>query len=138
MKLVRCMVIGSHIFLSIGALAAGYACMKEPMEPIGAPITLLEGSVFLSFFLPGFFLFTIVGIGNLVCFILLVRFPILGKLCSMGMGIIMMSWIIIQCLIINEIVALHVITFVLGLLQLSYSLTVLIRNGDARYLLSEL
>nr|WP_321294430.1 hypothetical protein [uncultured Sphaerochaeta sp.] len=138
MKLIRWIVIGSHILLSIGALAAGYACMQEPLGPIGAPITLLEGSVFLSFFLPGFFLFAIVGIGNLVCSILLFRFPIVGKLCSMGMGIIMMSWIIIQCLIIKEIVALHVITFVLGLLQLSYSLTVLIRNGDARYLLSEL
>ncbi|NBK25405.1 MAG: hypothetical protein EOM68_25705 [Spirochaetia bacterium] len=138
MKILGWIVIASHLLLSIGALAAGYACMQEPMGPIGAPITLLEGSPFLSFFLPGLFLFTVIGLGNLVSAFLLAKFSLLGKLCSMGMGFIMMLWIIIQCSIIKDIVALHVITFALGLLQLFYSLILLIRNGDLRYLLSEL
>ena len=138
MKILGWFVIASHILLSLGALAAGNACMQEPLAPIGAPLTLLDGSPFLSFFLPGLFLFTVVGIGNLVSAFLLAKFSLLVKLCSMGMGFIMMLWIIIQCSIIKEIVALHVITFALGLLQLSYSLIQLVRNGDLRYLLSEL
>ena len=138
MKILGWIVIASHLLLSIGALAAGYACMQEPMGPIGAPITLLEGSPFLSFFLPGLFLFTVIGLGNLVSAFLLAKLSLLGKLCSMGMGFIMMLWIIIQCSIIKDIVALHVITFALGLLQLFYSLILRIRNGDLRYLLSEL
>ena len=55
MKVLSWTVLASHILLGIGALAAGYACVVEPACPLGAPLTLLEGSPFLSFFLPGLF-----------------------------------------------------------------------------------
>ncbi len=112
--------------------------MKDPLCPLGAPPSLLEGSVFTSYFLPGLFLFTVLGLGSLLCALFLYKYQILGLLSSFFWGLLLALWIIIQCIIIKDVVAIHLIFFLIGLFQFSVALTTLILSKDAAYLIKEL
>ncbi|MGE4585081.1 MAG: hypothetical protein AB7C91_10575 [Sphaerochaeta sp.] len=130
--------IALHLFVGIGAMAGGFACLTNPYAPLGAPLALLEHSPFTSYFLPGLFLFGVLGIGNLFAAFCLYKFEIFGLVVSLLWGLILTFWIVIQCIMIQSIAALHVIFFCYGLVQTSLALARLIQSGDARYLLSEL
>ena len=138
MKGTRIIMMLTHLLVGIGASFGGYACIADPLCPVGAPISLLEGSVFTSYFLPGLFLFGILGHGNLLCAIFVWKYQILGLLSSMLLGFFLATWIVIQCIIIKDVVALHSIFFGVGLFQFSLSLFQLIKSGHAAYLISEL
>ncbi len=112
--------------------------MKDPLCPLGAPPSLLDGSVFTSYFLPGLFLFTVLGLGSLLCAFFLYKYQILGLLSSFLLGSLLALWIIIQCIIIRDVVAIHMIFFLIGLFQSAGALATLIHSGDAAYLLKEL
>jgi len=98
----------------------------------------LENSPFTSYFFPGLFLLFIIGLGNIVCSILVLRYPIVGMMGSLALGIALSAWIVIQCIILQDIVALHIIFLVVGLVQTGLSLWQLIQSGDLAYLLREL
>ena len=106
-----------HLFVGLGAMAGGLAAILNPIDPLGAPLSLLEGSPFRSFLLIGLFLFTVLGLGNLLAALLVARFSVVGPLLSLLLGVLMMLWIVIQCVIISSVVALHIIFFVIGALQ---------------------
>ncbi|NCC65539.1 MAG: hypothetical protein EOM15_12870 [Spirochaetia bacterium] len=138
MKIVRIITISTHIVVGLGALFGGCFCMKDPLCPLGAPPSLLEGSVFTSYFLPGLFLFTLLGLGSLFCAFFLYRFQTLGLLTSFLWGLLLALWIVIQCIIIKDVVAVHLIFFCIGLFQSAGASIALLRSGDAAYLLREL
>ena len=138
MRKTRIITMLTHLVVGIGSFAGGYACMADPLSPLEAPLSLLEGSPFTSYFLPGLFLFSIIGFGNILSVFLLYKFRMLGLLSSMLVGFLLSAWIVIQCIIIKDVVALHMIFFGVGLLQFSFSLLELIKSGDAAYLISEL
>jgi len=106
-----------HLFVGLGAMAGGLAAILNPIDPLGAPLSLLEGSPFRSFLLIGLFLFTVLGLGNLLAALLVARFSVVGAPFSKKLGVLMMLWIVIQCVIISSVVALHIIFFVIGALQ---------------------
>lgn len=126
------------IFVGIGALAGGYACLADIYNPIGAPLSLLEHSPFTSYFLPGLFLFIVIGLGNLVCAVMVWRFSIVGMLSSLALGLALSAWIVIQCWILQATAALHIMFLMVGLLQTALALWQLIKSGDLVYLLREL
>lgn len=138
MKAIRIITLSTHIIVGSGALFGGYFCMKDPLCPLGAPPSLLDGSVFTSYFLPGLFLFTVLGLGSLLCAFFLYKYQILGLLSSFLLGSLLALWIIIQCIIIRDVVAIHMIFFLIGLFQSAGALATLIHSGDAAYLLKEL
>lgn len=109
--------IALHLFVGLGAVAGGLAAIFNPIDPLGAPLHLLDGSPFHSYFLIGIFLAGVIGGGNLTSSILVWKFPIVGNIASLGMGIVLMLWIVIQCIIIKSIIALHIIFFLIGLVQ---------------------
>lgn len=124
--------------MGIGAMAGGLGCFSNIYNPLGAPLSLLEHSPFTSYFFPGLFLFAVLGLGNLAGALALWRYPILGPLCSLALGILLCTWIIIQCWILGTIAALHIIFFALGLMQTTLSLRHLLQSGDLLYLFREL
>lgn len=138
MNWIRKTLIIVHILVGIGALAGGYGCLADIYNPLGAPLSLLEHSPFTSFFFPGLFLFGVIGLGNLVCILMVWKFPIVGLLSSLALGLFLSAWIVIQCFILQEIVALHIIFLVVGLVQTALALWQLIQSGDLVYLLREL
>lgn len=100
-----------HLFVGLGAMAGGLAAILNPIDPLGAPLSLLYGSPFRSYLLIGLFLFTVLGLGNLPAALLITRF---------------------------SIVALHIIFFLIGALQVLLALRSLRQSGAWRDLLYEL
>lgn len=127
-----------HSIVGIGGMAGGYGCLSDIYNPLGAPLSLLENSPFTSYFIPGLFLFGLIGLGNIVCSILVWRYSIVGTLASFALGFALSAWIVIQCVILRDIVALHIIFLIVGLVQTGLSLWQLIQSGDLAYLLREL
>jgi len=138
MNWIRKTLFTLHVIVGIGGLAGGYGCLSDIYNPLGAPLSLLENSPFTSYFFPGLFLLFIIGLSNIVCSILVLRYPIVGMMGSLALGIALSAWIVIQCIILQDIVALHIIFLVVGLVQTGLSLWQLIQSGDLAYLLREL
>lgn len=119
MKILRILVLVVHLIVGIGALAGGLACILDPIEPLGSPASLLDGSPFSTYLIPGLVLFTLFGIGNIVGAVMaLLRHQWHGYLLGL-LGGTMMIWIVVQVIIIEAVVFLHVLFFCIGLLQVT-------------------
>ncbi len=113
-----------HSLIGIGALAGGLAAILNPVNPLGITLDALNG-YFDSFFIPGLFLFFIIGIGNLVGAVLY-RLPCPVQGYTSGfMGAVLFLWIIIQCYILQAVAVLHVIFGFLGIIQGALALIML-------------
>lgn len=117
MKRVYSVLFALHLFVGIGGMAGGLAAILNPQEPLGAPIELLQNSPFSNFLIPGIILFTVIGLGNVISAITLgLRFKFQGYVSGVFSGALVI-WIIVQCIMINSIVFLHVLFFIIGLIQ---------------------
>ena len=106
-------------------MCGGLAAIINPQSPMGMPVDVLKNSPFSNFLMPGVILFTIIGLGNIVS-ALIFRF----KLKFQGYISSIFSWalvifIIVQCLMINAVVFLHILFFIIGLIQASLSIIIL-------------
>lgn len=117
MKTVRMLSIILHLFVGVGAMAGGLACLLDPYAPLGAPVTMLEGSPFDSFLIPGIILFGLIGIGNVLGGILFRLHWKYQPYVSGLLGGALVVWIIVQCIILRDVVFLHVLFFGFGAVQ---------------------
>ncbi|RBP63815.1 hypothetical protein DES36_10932 [Alkalibaculum bacchi] len=120
MKNINRILMRIHLFVGIGAFFGGVFGMTSPSgAAFGMPASkYLIGSPFKDFFVPSLFLFVIIGIGNIVGFLFHLRKIKYDNLLSMGLGLILCMWIVIQCIILSNINPLHVIFFVIGAIQI--------------------
>ena len=127
MKYMKILLFVMHVMIGVGALGGGYACIVEPMAPLGAPLSMLEGSPFDSFLIPGLVLFGLFGIGNIVGAVLLARkFKWHGYVAGvLGSG--MVIWIMIQVLLIDTIAFLHILFFFFGIVEATIGLAMLLQ-----------
>ncbi|OHD27568.1 MAG: hypothetical protein A2Y38_23035 [Spirochaetes bacterium GWB1_59_5] len=114
MRIIRVFLAVLHIFVGIGAVAGGLAAILNPVAPMGLAAKSIPGFPFDSFLIPGIILFGIVGLGNLAATV-----PVLLKRRWLGyssgvLGCALMGWIVIQCVMLGSVVALHLIFFALG------------------------
>jgi hypothetical protein len=117
MKVLRILVLVVHLIVGIGALAGGLACILDPIEPLGSPASLLDGSPFSTYLIPGLVLFTLFGIGNIVGAVMtILRYRWHSYLLGL-LGVAMVIWITVQVLVIGTVVFLHVLFFCIGLFQ---------------------
>lgn len=93
----------------------------------GMPTDALKTGPFTNFLIPGLFLFFAIGVGHLISFIFVKRKLKYHVYISGGAGCILMGWILIQCYILHSVVALHVIFFLIGLLESSIALYMLVK-----------
>jgi hypothetical protein len=127
MKYMKNLLFVLHVVIGVGALGGGYACIVEPMAPLGAPLSMLEGSPFGSFFIPGLVLFGLFGIGNIVGAVLLAnKVKWHGYIAGM-LGGGMVIWIVVQVLIIDTIVFLHILFFTFGIIEATIGLSMLLQ-----------
>ena len=125
MKKVYRLLFGLHAFVGIGAMAGGLAAITNPGEPLGAPVELLKNSPFSDFFIPGIILFTIIGLGNVIsAFMFRFKSRFQGYISSVFSWALII-WIVVQCIILREVVFLHVLFFVIGLIQAVLSMSIL-------------
>lgn len=107
-----------HLLVGIGALAGGLAAITNPRAPMGisAP-EALKNSPFNDFLIPGIILFSVIGLGNLfsaLSLVLKIRFK---EYISGTFACALIIWIIVQCIMLRSIVFLHVLFFMIGIVQ---------------------
>jgi hypothetical protein len=115
MKNLYRFLFGLHLFVGIGALFGGGACILNPQSPFGAPVELLKYSPFSNFLIPGIILFAIVGLGNVAAGVAVYfKSKYHGYISGVFNGALMI-WIVVQVIMLRGIAAPHVIYFLFGL-----------------------
>lgn len=128
MKKIRNFLLGVHVFVGIGALAGGLAAIIDPNEPLGVTAAELKSSPFSNFLIPGIILFTIIGLGNVLSAVSLgIDFRFQGYISSIFSWALVI-WIIVQCIMLESIVPLHIIFFVIGLVEAVLSAIILFKQ----------
>jgi hypothetical protein len=86
--------VGLEVFLGIGALFGGGALILAPDgHLLGIPTSLLAGTPFDSFLVPGICLFSFVGVGPLLAAAIAVRRQPIAPLAAIAVGLTLMGWI---------------------------------------------
>lgn len=94
--------IALELFLGVGALGGGMALMAGPHgEVLPLPVSLLAGSPFVDYYLPGAILFTILGVGPLGAAILSSRRHPVAPLLAVATGGALLVWLVVQIAIIG-------------------------------------
>ncbi len=111
-----------QMFIGIGAVPAGIAMIADPSGGgLGMPLEMLANSPFSDFFIPGVFLLVVNGIGSLLGGIASFRRHRFAAAIAAGLGTFLMVWIAAQVWWMG-VHWLHVLYFVLGLVELTLGL----------------
>lgn len=117
-KILKKLMIILHFFVGIGAMAGGAAALLNPEAPMGLNAAeTLQNSPFNNFLIPGLLLFGVIGVGNLFAGFMLLKKNKFEYYISGILGGGLMVWIVVQCIMIRAVVALHVIYFLIGVIQ---------------------
>ncbi|HHY12977.1 MAG TPA: hypothetical protein GX529_10160 [Firmicutes bacterium] len=111
-----------HIFVGVGALFGGMAGILSPSgSAVGITASeALKNGPFIDFLIPGIFLFVVLGLGNIIAFITAKNKY--QPYISGCFGIILCLWIVIQCYMLYTINVLHIIFFIIGIIQIFLSI----------------
>lgn len=114
-----------HVFVGIGALVGGLAAIINPLEPLGMPVEPLKNSPFTNYLIPGIILFAVLGLGNIIS-ALMFRFKLRfqGYISSVFSWALVI-WIAVQCIMLNGVAFLHVLFFIIGLIESTLSMIIL-------------
>ncbi len=112
-------------FIAVGAIWGGFVLVMDPSGAgMGMPVSMLEGTIFPDFFVPGLFLLMVNGFGSLsgalLCFL---KKKVAGPV-AMALGAILVAWIVIQVSIIDSIHWLHISYFTIGLVELAMGVAI--------------
>ena len=115
--MIKILAILLLAFTGISAIAGGGALMLDPSgESVDMPLDLLKHSPFKNFFLPGLILFTIIGLGCLVAFGIVIKkargYPFLVIFIGFALSI----WISVQMLFIRNVHFLHIVYGLIGII----------------------
>ncbi|GHV32601.1 hypothetical protein FACS18949_04020 [Clostridia bacterium] len=98
-----------HFFVALGALAGGVMALSGAADTFGIE---LKNAPFKTFLIPGLILFTVIGLGNLCAALLLKKK--LGGYLSLLLGVIMVVWIAVQCVMLWAFTPPHGIYLAIG------------------------
>jgi hypothetical protein len=111
MKGTRIALIVIQLLVMLNAFGGGYYGLAGAKD---IPMSWLDGSPFGSFFIPSLFLFVAIGGGMLVATIAHLRKSRLAPWFSLGMGALLMLWIVAQVSIIGYVSWMQPTSFVAG------------------------
>ncbi|HRW25784.1 MAG TPA: hypothetical protein P5298_15360 [Spirochaetia bacterium] len=129
MRTVRRLLAALHLFIGVGAVAGGLSALLEPTGPMGMSTDALVNAPFETFLVPGILLFGLIGLGNLASAVPALASRRWAGYASGAMGCVLIGWIVVQCLMLADVVALHVIFFCLGAAQGCLALALLALEG---------
>ena len=105
------------VVLGLGALAGGYTLAARPDgSGMGFSTSILAGSPFPDFLLPGLILGGVFGVGSLLTALAGMRRAYWAPFAAFAIGSGQMIWILIQIASIRELSFLHPTMFAIGLL----------------------
>ncbi len=107
-----------QFFIALGAIGAGMLMILKPDGSLmHMPLTMLNGSPFFNFLIPGLILFTINGLGSAVAGVLSFRKSKLAGFAGMFFGMGLMIWIFVQVSMIGGGHWLQYLYFFLGSIE---------------------
>ena len=119
-------------FIGLGALGGGFMLVRDPSgSALELPMSLLEGSPFPDFLIPGMFLFAVNGVGSMIGAGLSFTRRRYAQEIAIVLGAILVTWIVIQVVIISSFHWLHVLYFILGVVELGIGLYIRRRRLQA-------
>ena len=87
------LAVALEVFLGVGALFGGGAFILAPDgHLLGMPTTLLAGSPFPSYLVPGIVLFTFVGVAPLLAAAMTVRRQAFAPIAAIAVGLTLIGW----------------------------------------------
>jgi len=129
MKKIYHLLFVLHLFVGIGAMSGGLAAITNPQEPLGMSAIYLKNSPFTNYFIPGIILFVVIGLGNVFSALMFhFKSKFQGYISSVFSWALVI-WIFVQCIMLNTVVALHVIFFIIGLVEAALSMAILIEHN---------
>ena len=117
-----------HLFVGIGAVFGGLVAIINPVNPLGITVAALKNSPFSNYLIPGIILFAVIGLGNLISALTLHYNSRFQGYISSVFSWALVIWIIVQCIMLNAVVFLHVMYFIIGLIQAALSTVILIKQ----------
>ena len=119
-------------FIGLGALGGGFMLVRDPSgSALELPISLLEGTPFPDFLIPGIFLLAVNGVGSMIGAGLSFTRRRYAQEIAIVLGAILIAWIVIQVVIISSFHWLHVLYFILGVVELGIGLYIRRRRLQA-------
>ncbi len=119
-------------FIGLGALAGGFGLVKDPSgSALGVPLSFLEGSPFPDFLIPGIFLLAVNGVGSMIGAVLSFIRRRYAQEIAIVLGAILVAWIVIQVVIIRSFSWMHILYFILGVVELGIGLYIRRRRLQA-------
>ncbi|MGX2946362.1 hypothetical protein [Enterococcus alishanensis] len=107
-----------NFFIGIGAFVGSLmAFIPAFHESMGLSTAMLQDTPFKTFLIPGLFLLFILGGLNILNGICYFTRQVVAYFFSFFMGVILMIWIVIQCLLLQMLLPIQAIFFLLGFLQ---------------------
>jgi hypothetical protein len=95
------LIVALEIFLGLGALFGGGALILAPDGHLLAmPVTLLAGSPFTTFLVPGIILFTLIGVAPLMAAAITLRQQALAPLAAVAVGLALIGWITVEMVVL--------------------------------------
>ena len=91
------LAVALEIFLAIGALLGGGMLILSPSgHLLGMPLSLLAGTPFQSFLVPGLLLFTFIGVAPVLAAVVTARRQAIAPLAAVAVGLTLMGWITVE------------------------------------------
>lgn len=86
---------------AVGATGGGIGLVQDPVNNIGTPVSILEGSPFNDFLIPGLVLLSVVGLFPFVVLYGLIRRLTWGWWLSLAAGGALIIWIIVEVILLG-------------------------------------
>jgi hypothetical protein len=128
MKIVYRVLLFLHAFVGLGAIGGGLMAILNPQGPGGMPVDTLKNSPFTDFLIPGIILFAVIGIGNLISALAVHLKSRFHGYISSVFSWALVIWIVVQCIMLNAVVSLHVIFFTIGLVEAALAMIILFKQ----------
>ena len=105
--------------IGLGAIGGGLLLVIDPSgNTLGVPASLIEGTIFPDFLIPGIFLLVVNGFGSSIGAVFSFSKSQYTQGIAIVLGVVLVLWIVIQVIIIKSIGWLHGIYFFLGIIEL--------------------
>lgn len=120
----------SNFFMILGAfMGSVMALIPEATKYAGLDSSMLKYAPFKTFVIPGLFLLLVLCGGNLLNALLFIKGKKESPYFLVVMGVILVLWLCIQCLLIWAIIPLHIIFLLVGIGQIYCGLKLIIKQS---------
>ncbi|MGM0576961.1 MAG: hypothetical protein ACQEXJ_14650 [Myxococcota bacterium] len=118
MRLARAALGFLQVIVGLSGLVGGWGLLSDPTgAALDMPLSLLDGTPFGDYLVPGVVLFTVIGVGNTLAVVLWRRRPRVSITLGAALGVFLVCWIVAQVAWIGLVNALQPTYFGFGLAE---------------------